>query len=95
VGVLREGAVGVGITHVMVRGSDCNFRSQVLSLFLAPWAEQQLETEKQALEVNDDISTVSPGVFLESRDGSTVFFVDNLDSSIEELDGVFIFNREA
>ena len=67
----------------------------VLSLFLAPWAEQQLEIEKQALEVNDDISTVSPGVFLESRDGSTVFFVDNLDSSIEELDGVFIFNREA
>lgn len=67
----------------------------ILSLFLAPWAEQRLEIEKQTLEVNDDISTVSPGIFLESRDGSTVFFVDSLDSGIEELNGVFIFNREA
>ena len=67
----------------------------VLSLFLAPWAEQRLEIEKQALEVNDDISTVSPGIFLESKDGSTVFFVDSLDSGVQGLNGVFIFNREA
>ena len=67
----------------------------VLSLFIAPWAEQRLETEKQALEVNDDISTVSPGVFLESKDGSTVFFVDSLDPNVQGLNGVFIFNREA
>jgi len=67
----------------------------VLSLFLAPWAEQRLEIEKQALEVNDDISTVSPGIFLESKDGSTVFFVDSLDLGVQGLNGVFIFNREA
>ncbi|MDC1310996.1 LPS export ABC transporter permease LptF [Burkholderiales bacterium] len=67
----------------------------VLTLFLAPWAEQRLEIEKQTLEVNDDISTVSPGIFIESKDGSTVFFVDSLESSVQGLKGVFIFNRDA
>ena len=67
----------------------------VLSLYFAPLAEQKLESIKQALEVNDDISAVSPGVFLESKDGSTVFFVDSLDSSIQSFNGVFIFNRKS
>ena len=66
-----------------------------LTLFLAPWAEQRLEIEKQTHEVNDDISTVSPGTFIESKDGSTVFFVDSLESSVQVLNGVFIFNRDA
>ena len=64
-----------------------------LSLYIAPWADQRLEAEKQALDVNDNISTLSPGVFLESKNGSTVFFVDSLDSTGQLLGGIFIFDR--
>ena len=64
-----------------------------LSLYIAPWADQRLEAEKQALDVNDNISTLSPGVFLESKNGSTVFFVDSLDSTGQLFSGIFIFDR--
>ena len=64
-----------------------------LSLYIAPWADQRLEAEKQALDVNDNISTLSPGVFLESKNGSTVFFVDSLDSIGQLFGGIFIFDR--
>ena len=66
----------------------------VLSLYVAPWAEQRLDAEKQALEVNDDISTLSPGVFLESKNGSTIFFVNGLDATSQILSGIFIFDRK-
>ncbi|MDA0237305.1 MAG: LPS export ABC transporter permease LptF [Proteobacteria bacterium] len=66
-----------------------------LSLYIAPWAKQRLDAERRALEVNDDISTLSSGVFHELNRGSTVFFADGLDSSGQTLSDIFIFDRNS
>jgi len=62
-----------------------------LTLFIAPWAERSVEERKNDLESRDDISVAPPGVFIESGDGASIFFIDALDRETGKFSGVFIY----
>ena len=65
-----------------------------LTLFIAPWAERLVEERKNDLESRDDISVAPPGVFIESSDGASVFFLDALDRETGKFSGVFVFSEK-
>lgn len=48
----------------------------LLSLILTPWAVRQSNDLMRQIESRDDVSTVSPGVFKESRRADRVYFVE-------------------
>jgi lipopolysaccharide export system permease protein len=66
----------------------------VLTLFIAPWAEREVEERKQELESRDDISVAPPGVFIESRGGDSVFFIDALDRETGKFSGIFVYAQQ-
>jgi len=66
----------------------------VLTLFVTPWAERSVEERKNDLESRDDISVAPPGVFIESSDGASVFFIDALDRETGKFSGVFVFSEK-
>ena len=48
----------------------------VLSLFLSPWAIGRAEEYRRQMNLQDDVSRVSPGVFREAGSADRVFFVE-------------------
>lgn len=64
------------------------------SLFLAPWANDQLESYRQQLENREDTSRVAPGVFLESPKDDRVFFVESLSEDQQRVENVFVSFRQ-
>lgn len=62
----------------------------LLSLMVMPWATQKAEEYRVQLKNRDEFSTVSPGVFKESRAGDRVFFVESFDKLGYEVKNVFI-----
>lgn len=64
----------------------------LLSFYVAPWAEKTAEDQKQELKMNEDVTSISPGVFVESKNGDAVFFVDRVDQSSRTFEGVLIFS---
>jgi lipopolysaccharide export system permease protein len=56
------------------RGAIC----ALLSLAITPWAQAQSSEYQRLLASRDDVSSVTPGVFRESRSSDRVFFVDKL-----------------
>ncbi|MBM3342236.1 MAG: LPS export ABC transporter permease LptF [Betaproteobacteria bacterium] len=62
----------------------------VLALYLAPWAAGQAETLRKALDSRDDVSTVMPGVFRESRHADRVYFVEGVSGTANEVANVFV-----
>jgi len=61
----------------------------VLSLFAWPWANQQVFELRLRYEKRGDIERVAPGQFMESADGTRVFFIDK--SSADEKTGSNVF----
>jgi lipopolysaccharide export system permease protein len=64
-----------------------------LSIFSAPWAEQQIETIKQKAGGFTDIYSLTPGQFIESNQGNWVVFVEQSDRDSGEVNNVFIYDR--
>ncbi len=64
-----------------------------LSLVASPWSKQQIELSKQRYAQRDDVSKVSPGRFIETRNGLRVFFVEDVDEAGNEVRNVFISQR--
>lgn len=62
----------------------------VLSLVLAPWSQAQSREYQRLLESRDEISSVTPGVFRESRQSDRVFFVDKLSERNDVVNNVFV-----
>lgn len=62
----------------------------VVSLLLAPWALRQGSEYKRQLESRDDVSTVMPGLFKESRRSSTVYFVEKFDKKKNSFGNIFM-----
>ena len=62
----------------------------VLSLVVSPWSQAQSQEYKRLLQSRDEISSIRPGVFLESRSSEKVFFVDKLSEGDQELNNVFV-----
>ncbi|MGZ5651581.1 MAG: LPS export ABC transporter permease LptF, partial [Usitatibacter sp.] len=62
----------------------------VLSLGLAPWSQAQSVEYQRLLESRDEVSSVTPGVFRESRSSDRVFFVDKLSERDDVVNNVFV-----
>jgi lipopolysaccharide export system permease protein len=62
----------------------------LLSLVLSPWSQQQSMVYQKLLESRDEVSSVTPGLFRESRDADRVFFVDKLAEGDDVVNNVFV-----
>lgn len=62
----------------------------LLSLVVAPWSQQQSAEYQRLLESRDEVSSVTPGVFRESRSADRVFFVDKLSERDDVVNNVFV-----
>ncbi len=65
-----------------------------LSIYSAPWAEQQIETIKQKAGGLTDIYSLTPGQFIESNQGNWVIFVEQSDRESGEVKNIFIYDRK-
>jgi len=50
-----------------------------LSLFLNPWAVRTADQYKSQLKSRDELSTLNPGTFKESKSSDRVFYVESFD----------------
>jgi lipopolysaccharide export system permease protein len=62
----------------------------LLSLAIAPWSQAQSVEYQRLLESRDEVSSVTPGIFRESRSSDRVFFVDKLSERDNEVNNVFV-----
>jgi len=62
----------------------------VLSLWLSPWSLAQSAEYQRLLESRDEVSSVTPGVFRESRNSERVFFVDKLSERDDVVNNIFV-----
>jgi lipopolysaccharide export system permease protein len=66
----------------------------LLSLGITPWAQAQSQEYQRLLASRDDVSSITPGVFRESRSSDRVFFVDKLSEGDKEVNNVFVQSTE-
>ncbi|HUP30912.1 MAG TPA: LPS export ABC transporter permease LptF [Usitatibacter sp.] len=62
----------------------------LLSLGVAPWSQAQSVEYQRLLESRDEVSSVTPGVFRESRSSDRVFFVDKLSERDDVVNNIFV-----
>lgn len=62
----------------------------ILSFFVMPWATQKVEDYRVQLKGRDEVSSISPGVFKESRNGERVYFVESFDQLGNVVKNVFV-----
>ena len=62
----------------------------LLSLVLSPWSQAQSVVYQKLLESRDELSSVTPGLFVESRNADRVFFVDKLSEGDDIVNNVFV-----
>jgi len=66
----------------------------LLSVGVTPWAQAQSAEYRRLLASRDDVSSVTPGVFRESRNTGRVFFVDKLSEGDDQVNNVFVQSIE-
>ncbi len=64
-----------------------------LTVFAAPWAARYEQELKQAMRERSAVSLLTPGRFIESSDGSLVFFVRSADPATETFQDVFLHRK--
>ncbi|HSD59690.1 MAG TPA: LPS export ABC transporter permease LptF [Burkholderiales bacterium] len=62
----------------------------LVSLLLSPWAHRRSLDYQRQLESRDDVSQVTPGVFLESKQADRVFFVESVSEDQKRVGNVFV-----
>ena len=71
----------------------------LLSIFVWPWSNQQVQDMRDRYEKRSDIDRIAPGQFQESANGTRVFFIDRETPDNQSGNNVFIAaseqNREA
>jgi lipopolysaccharide export system permease protein len=66
----------------------------LLSLAVTPWSQAQSVEYQRLLASRDEVSTVTPGVFRESRSSDRVFFVDKLSERDDVVNNIFVQSTE-
>ncbi|NBQ84995.1 MAG: LPS export ABC transporter permease LptF [Methylophilaceae bacterium] len=61
-----------------------------LSLFVTPWATSKSADYKTQLQRQDELATITPGVFKESKNSDRVYFVESFDKLGLEVKNIFI-----
>jgi len=70
------------------------FTIAVLALWLSPWAAGRAEDYRKIMDSRDDASTISPGVFRESRQAERVYFVEQVSGTDNLVANVFISSTQ-
>lgn len=66
----------------------------LISLVISPWSQRKSAEYRQKLESREDISSVAPGVFKESKQAERVYFVESLGTSQAKVKNVFIRSEQ-
>jgi len=82
------------VRPVLIFAVPLVFVIALLSLFLAPWANQQSEEYRRQLNSRDDLSRIAPGVFRESANSERVFFVEGVAGDSSNVQNVFVTSRQ-
>lgn len=61
----------------------------VLSLYLSPWAEEQVERISDEVEARSELFGLSPGRFIEDKSGQGVFYIGSIDDDGVTLRNIF------
>jgi lipopolysaccharide export system permease protein len=61
-----------------------------LSLFVSPWATNKMSDYKTQLKMQDELSSITPGVFKESKQANRVYFVEAFDKLGTNVKNIFI-----
>lgn len=62
----------------------------LLSMIVMPWATEKGEEYKTQLKNRDELSSISPGVFKESRNGERIYFVESFDQLGYRVKNIFV-----
>lgn len=62
----------------------------VLSLYISPWAIQKAEEYKSGLKTRDEISSLVPGAFKESKSDNRIFYIEGLDELGKSVKNIFV-----
>ena len=65
-----------------------------LSLVISPWAAQMASKYASKLELRDDVSRVTPGVFGETANKERVFFVESVSGETNQVQNVFLASAQ-
>lgn len=65
-----------------------------LSLYLSPWATQKSEEYKAGLKNRDELATISPGSFKESKSKDRVFYVEGFGDLGSKVKNVFVQSEQ-
>ena len=65
-----------------------------LSLYLSPWATQKSEEYKAGLKNRDELATISPGSFKESKNKERVFYVEGFGDLGSKVKNVFVQSEQ-
>jgi lipopolysaccharide export system permease protein len=66
----------------------------LMSLALIPWAAQKRAEYERALSARDEVSTLTPGVFMEAGKDNRVFFLERLDETSLTAHNLFIQSEQ-
>lgn len=61
----------------------------VLSLLVTPWATQKGKDFREQMENRDEVYSITPGVFKESKHAERVFFVESFSSLQNRINNIF------
>jgi lipopolysaccharide export system permease protein len=78
------------VRPVLVFALPLVFTIALLSTLLSPWAVGKSEELRRLMDSRDDVSSVAPGVFRESRQGERVYFVEEVSGSENLVANVFV-----
>jgi len=67
----------------------------LLSVFASPWAARYEQNLKQSMREQSALSLVTPGKFIESSDGQTVFFARQSNPARTQFNDVFMYRQNA
>ncbi len=66
----------------------------ILSFGLSPWALRAGEVYQHNLEIRDEISSSTPGIFRESKSADRVYFVDNVQAGSNQVSNIFVKSEQ-
>ncbi|HAL44124.1 MAG TPA: LPS export ABC transporter permease LptF, partial [Methylophilaceae bacterium] len=65
-----------------------------LSLFINPWAVRTADQYKSQLKSRDELSTLNPGTFKESKSSDRVFYVESFDELGSAVKNIFVQTKQ-
>lgn len=87
------GGIGTIYRSVMLMVIPLSFMSACLSMYAAPWAEEQTKILMHDDKQDADIRGIAAGRFSEYSDGELIFYTENLDKA-GTMQQVFVQNKQ-